>query len=99
MQEFPLFGSDLLLCRLFSSAACGQTPHEFSRHGFQYPGENQPSYEQVAQLWSCGGISDLLGRKAFINRTNAILTSKVIAEVVKCKAAICQPCFRLLRRD
>src|SRR5262249_46793862 len=38
-------------------------------------------------------------RNAFLKRTGAILTDKVSAEVTECKSAICQPTFRLLRRD
>src|SRR5215471_8589050 len=53
----------------------------------------------MTQLLSCGRISDFLGRKVFVKRTGAILTDKVSAEVTKCKAAVCQPTFRLLRRD
>src|SRR5215471_722787 len=53
----------------------------------------------MTQLLSCGRISDFLGRKAFVKRTGAILTDKISAEVTECKTALCQPTFRLLRRD
>src|SRR5689334_7777293 len=63
------------------------------------PGQNQVCQEYVTQLLRGGRISDCLARKVFVKSTRAILTDKVSAEVTKCKAAICQPSFRLLRRD